>query len=250
MKREKLFDSLLPLFTLAVIFILWGVTAAAVGNEYILPSVASVAKEFIALFRKGEFYISFLYTFLRSVIAFVISFSLAFLAAFGSYKSETFKTLFRPVLMIVRALPTIAIVLLLIFWTTSSAAAITVTVLVVFPTLYNGIYQAFCGIDGEITEMCILFKVSKKKIIFSIELPAIAPDLLAWTGAGISLNLKLMVAAEVLSAASNSLGNLLSAAKYNAEIPVMMALVVVSVAAGIITESIFSLLSAKAGKWR
>ncbi len=249
-KHGKLLSALLPLITLAFIFTVWSVAAAVTDNEYILPSVPSVAEEFILLFTQADFYVAFAMTLLRSVIAFACSFCLAFAAAYGAVKSSVFKGLFMPVLRIIRALPTIAVILLLLFWTTSSAAAVIVTMLVVFPTLFSGLYEAFSGIDGEVIEMCRLYKVPRKRVILRVELPAAAPALLSWVGSGLSLNLKLMVAAEVLGAASKSLGYLLSTAKYNAEIPVMIALVAVSVIAGLIIESVFGFLSKRAGRWQ
>ena len=69
-------------------------------------------------------------------------------------------------------------------------------------------------------------------------------------GSGFSLNLKLMVAAEVISQTAYSIGYMLNTSKIYFEVATMIALVLVTVAIGLIIEGVFSFLSKKAGKWK
>ena len=59
-----------------------------------------------------------------------------------------------------------------------------------------------------------------------------------------------MVAAEVIEQTANSLGYLLNTSKAYFEIASMIAVVVVSVAIGLIVESAFRFVSKKVGKWQ
>ena len=59
-----------------------------------------------------------------------------------------------------------------------------------------------------------------------------------------------MVAAEVLSATSRSIGSMLNSANYNSETAEMIALVVVSVIIGLVVESVFNALSKRASDWK
>ena len=246
--RDRVLNIALPLVTVAVILLLWSVAALAVNSEYILPSVGETVTALFGLFKSAEFYRAFFGTLLRSVIAFAISFLLAFTAAFSAYKSEKAKKALRPFIVIVRALPTIAIVLLLIVWVNSAIAPIIVTFLVVFPTVYNNLYAALCGIDNDLNEMCTVFGVSDKKRLKKVVFPQIAPEFIAAAGAGLTLNLKLMVAAEVLSQTANCMGYLLNTSKIYFEISTMLALVIVTVVTGLIVEWAFSFWAKKAVK--
>lgn len=249
-KREKILSVVLPIISLLCIVLIWTVAALAVNNEYVLPSVTDTLKEAVKLLGKGSFYIALFNTLIRSLIAFLCSFILAFLLAVSERNLKYAKYVIKPLTAVLRALPTIAVVLLLLFWTSSYVAPVIVTMLVVLPTLYNDIRNSLFSVDKKEVEMCRFFGVSERDILFKVQLPQITPPLLLTCGAGLSLNLKLMVAAEVLSATARSLGVMLSIAKYNVEISNMIAIVLVTVIIGLIIEWIFSAISKKAGKWQ
>ncbi len=251
MKRtNKLLNWILPLISIACIFLLWGVSALAINNEFMLPSVSLTFSALIDLLKSGEFYISFLMTLVRSLISFICSFTLAFLLALLNRRFSIARSLFAPIISIIRALPTIAVVLLLLFWTNSFVAPIIVTFLVVFPTTYTNVCNALDVVDKRQIEMCKVFNVSRKDILFKVEIPQIMPSMYSTIGSGLSLNIKLMVAAEVLSATANSLGYMLNTAKIYFETATMLAIVVFAVAVGLIIDLVFNLLSKRAGKWR
>lgn len=246
--RDRVLNIALPLITVAVIVLLWSAAALAVDSEYILPTVGETVTAFFELFESAEFYRAFFGTLLRSVIAFLISFLLAFITAFAAYKSEKAKRALKPLIVIIRALPTIAIVLLLVVWTNSLVAPVIVTMLVIFPTLYNNLYAALCGIDNDLNEMCKVFGVSEKKRLKKVVFPQVAPEFISAAGAGLTLNLKLMVAAEVLSQTARSMGYLLNTSKVYFEISTMLALVLVTVVTGLIIEWAFAFIAKKAVK--
>ena len=91
---------------------------------------------------------------------------------------------------------------------------------------------------------------NKLNLFFRIELPQIAPDLCSITGSGLALNIKLMVAAEVLGATVKSIGTMLNMANYSFEVAKTLALTVVVLALGLIIEFIFNALSKKVGEWK
>ena len=247
-KQDKLLNALLPFLTVAVIFGLWGLAAAKVDSEYVLPTVGDTFAALGELLKSAEFYRAYFGTLLRSVVAFAIAFSLAFIAAFVAYKCDKAKRALKPLIVIIRALPTIAVVLLLVLWTSSFVAPVIVTFLVVFPTLYNNLYAALCGIDKDLNEMCKVFGVSNKKRLTKVVFPQIAPEFITSAGAGLTLNLKLMVAAEVLAQTARSMGYLLNTSKIYFEISTMLALVLITVITGLIIEFLFSFWAKKAVK--
>lgn len=235
-KGNKILNIAVPVLTIACIFAIWAVAAAVTDEEIILPRPLSVLKEFFALFADGEFYLSYFVTLGRSAIAFAISFALAFAAAALSKRYALFGRAFNTVLPLVRALPTVAVVLLLVLWTTSRVAAVIVTMLVVLPTLYTNAENALSAVSRETAEMCRVYRVPKKTRFFKIYLPAVLPNAVSAAGAGLSLNLKLMVAAEVIAATARGLGTELNLDKINFETAHMLALVFAIVLTGIAVE--------------
>ena len=236
MKRNDVLPKFAPLFTAAVIVIVWAGLSLAVNEEIILPSPVKVAEEFALLFTSGEFYAGYFSTLLRSLIAFAASFLLAFAAAAGARKSRVFTRVVMTVLPLVRALPTVAVALLLVLWTSSRAAAVIVTMLVVFPTLYTNAENALSRITRDMAEMCRVYRIPFRTKLLKIYLPAAAPSAVLAAGAGLSLNVKLMVAAEVIAAAARGIGPQLNADKINFETAHMLALVLAVVLTGIAIE--------------
>ena len=214
-KKDKILNLILPIVTIGCILLIWSVMAIVVDSEYILPTVAQTFSVLINLFADGEFYLAFSLTLLRSLIAFAFSFIIASSCALISHRSKRAERVVLTVISILRALPTIAIVLLLLFWTNSQIAPVVVTMLVVLPTIYTHVKSAFESVDKRSVEASLVDGAGKFQSFIKVELPQIAPAIYSAIGSGISLNFKLMVAAEVLSATIRSLGGLLNDAKYS-----------------------------------
>lgn len=249
MKKFSL-NTALTLGTLVCIVIIWSVASAAVGSEYILPSVSQTLSALFKLLAGGEFYRAFALTLLRSVIAFCLSFFAGFGLAFIKNRVPKSGGVIEPVISVLRALPTIAVILLLLLWTNSRIAPVVVTLLVVLPTSYAHMLSAFEAIDKTSVEAGKVDGAGGKQIFAFIEFPQIAPAFFKAAGGGLSLNFKLMVAAEVLAQTANSMGYMLSTAKAYFEIAQMTALVLFSVAACVVIERVFNAISEKVGSWR
>lgn len=249
-KTNDLLNIILPIITLLALLVFWQVASVIIGSEYILPSLSQTAVALFNLFKSGEFYIALSFTLIRSLIAFALSFVVAFFLAFAVYKRPLVAKIVNPIISVIRALPTIAVILLLLFWTNSKVAPIIVTMLVVLPTAYTNLSNAFEEIEKGAVEASRVDGANEKQVFSFIVFPLIAPAFYKAVGSGISLNFKLMVAAEVLAQTAKSLGYLLNTSKVYFEIAQMMALVLVSVVFGVIFEQIFNRISFKAGGWR
>ena len=206
--KDKLLNYALPLITIVCILVLWSIASISIGSEYILPSVTKTLSALVELLGQGKFYVAFLLTLLRSTIAFIISFLIAGVLAVLAHKSKKAERLILPFISIIRALPTIAIVLLLLFWTNEQVAPIIVTMLVVMPTTYTHLKSALGTVSVLSVEAGKVDGADKKQLLLKVQLPQIAPAVYNAIGSGLSLNFKLMVAAEVLSATVKSIGNM------------------------------------------
>jgi len=248
-KKARLLNIILPIVALGVVVVFWAVAALIIGNEFILPTVSDTLGALCSLCLSGEFYLAFLFTFLRSIAAFIFSFISAFLLAVLSNKFNNAERVISPLISVIRALPTIAVVLLLLFWTNSIIAPIIVTILVVLPTTYSHLKSALDTIDKSVPEASRVDGANEKQVFLYVEFPLIKHAVYSSIGGGISLNFKLMVAAEVLAQTANSIGYMLNTSKVYFEIASMLAIVVVTVIVGIIIEAVFNNLSQKAASW-
>ncbi len=248
--KKNLISKLLPFIALAVALICWQAASAAIGSEYILPSVGQTFTSLVSLLKSGEFYRSFAFTALRSLIAFLISFASGFALALIKSRVPLAGRVIEPIIGVIRALPTIAIILLLLFWTNSRVAPIIVTMLVVLPTAYTHLLSAMEGIDKTSVEAAMVDGADRKQIFLFIEFPQIAPAFYKAIGSEASLNFKLMVAAEVLAQTAKSIGYLLNTSKVYFEIARMLALVCACVAVCVSVELVFNKISDSISDWR
>jgi len=125
-----------------------------------------------------------------------------------------------------------------------------VTALVVLPTSFTHIESAFRSLDKTVSEAGEVDGANTFQVFMRVEFAQALPLILNAIGGGISLNFKLMVAAEVLSQTANSIGLLLNTAKVYFEMAQMMAIVLVAVIFGVIIESIFDYIAKKTGEWK
>ena len=248
--KQKAINVILTILPFVCIIILWAVVAILVNNAKVLPSMVETLKAFVALFSHAEFYLAFFGTLLRAIVAFFCSFIITFLLALTCKQKRNAIKIVQPIIALCRALPTIAVVLLLVIWTNSQIAPVIVTMLVVLPTVFNGVMSAFNTIDNELIETCKVFKVTKKDIFKKVQFPQIFPEMLTVIGSGLSLNIKLMVAAEVIAFTSNSLGHYLLLSNLYDATATMMALVLCTVITGLTIEFIFNAFAKKVGAWK
>lgn len=248
-KLNRLFNLILPLFTIAILLIVWLIIAKTYDNEYVVPTIYSTIKELIKLFGEKKFYIALLLTLMRSVISFLMSFLLSFFLAYFANKKQWAERLILPIISITRTIPTLAIAWLILFWTNDKIAPIVVTMLVIFPTSYTQIKGALDSVNKNVIEASKVDGAGWDKVLFKIQLPLIAPDLFNVIGSGLALNLKLMVAAEVLNATIKSLGNMLNLA-IPFEVARTISLTIVVLFLGLIVEFLFNKLSKRASVWR
>ena len=247
--KSRITNLILILIPFVFILIVWQI-GSLFTNEFILPSVGETFSALLKILGEGKFYGSLIGTVFRTFVAFILSFIVAFLLAFWSRISKQTEVMISPIISFFRALPTIAVVLLLLVWTNSFIAPIVVTSLVVLPTVYSSLKEAFFSVDKDLIRVLKLYGVDKKTLLKKVYFPSVLPSVLSTVGGGFSLNLKLMVAAEVIAGTANSLGSMLNSSKVNFATAKMIALVVITVVIGIIIEAIFNSVSKKIGDWQ
>lgn len=247
--KRKL-DMICTICALAFIVLVWLVAYYSVRNDYIVPSLTDTAASFFGCFAEKSFYVGLGMTTLRTAEAFLLSFALAALCAALSLASRIFAAVLKPVMVILRTLPTLAIVLVLLVWTTPKTAPVIVTFLVLFPVMYAQMTAAAGDIGGELREMAQAYSIPKKERVFKIYLPLAAPNVLAQTGADFSLGLKVTVSAEVLASTWRSLGGLMQTARIYVNMPRLAALTVVSVILGLIFDIALSQFERISYRWR
>lgn len=237
---------------LLIMWLVWIIAYYSVGNRQIVPSFGETAASFWRYLCVTEFWTAVGNSLLRTLLAFVISFVLAAsFTAFGLLGSWC-KALIKPITVVIRTLPTMAVILIIfkITYGNRTISPVIVTVLVLFPMIYSQLSAAAEGIDGGIREMAQVYCVSRRDRLFKIYLPLMSPSVFSQTGANISLGLKIMISSEVLVNTAKGLGGMMQENSMAAQVANLAALTLAAVVLGLIIELAFSQLKRINSKWR
>lgn len=203
---KKYINIIYPILSLVIFFLIWFIVAKAVDLEAILPSPLISFQRLAKIVASSEFWLAVASTLQRTMLSFVFSVLCAvILAALSALFKPVYYAL-SPIVVITRAVPTMSIILLSLIWFTAKITPMFIAFLIVFPMLYASFYSAFTNIDKGLIEMSKLYKVSKLQVVSKFYIPYISPTFFDSIRSAISLNVKLIVAAEVLAQTRDSMG--------------------------------------------
>ena len=220
----------------ALFVVIWWIAAAAYNKELVFPSPMGALRQLVTELSSTYFWRAFGLSVLRSIIGFLCACFLSLLCAYLGALLPPVRKILSPVIGILRALPTMSVILLLVLWTRSEVTPVLVSGLVIFPTLYSAIDAGLSSVPRDLLETATLYAGNRSYTFFAAELPMAAPAYLRVAGGAASLTLKLTVAAEVLAQTRNSIGLLMNNTRISFDIGRLMALTVAVVVAALVLE--------------
>ena len=233
----KIFKKIgLPIISVLGIIGALYILSFAMNSDIVAPSPNKIFKEFIALFSTKNFIKSVGNTVWRSISSFSIAFAVALACGILAYLNEIVERLLYPITVILRAMPTMAIILLCLIWLRSAKSPVAIAFIVVFPMLYSSILGALKSQDKDLLEMAKVYKVKKGTLFFKLILPQVVSALIPQLISTFSFNIKLVIAGEALAGTRLSLGFLMDGAKASFETARLLALAVVAIILSFIAE--------------
>lgn len=191
---------------LAIIFI-WILLSRIVNSEVLVPSINSTFISIIKITKGTDFINIVKFTLLRTLFGFSISLFLAMLLGIVSTISKIIYNLMIPILKFLNSVPTIAIIVLALIWLNSELVPMFVGFIMIFPILYETVLNSVLSVDQDIIQMANLYRVGKMGIIKNIYIPNILYNLSASFNSVLSINLKMVIAGEVLAQPKYAIGS-------------------------------------------
>lgn len=248
--KKQIKNILYPIISIVVFIGIWFIAALITGREFILPSPFSAIKSFLELIITAEFWQSIFSTLFRSLISFSISFVFAIIFAILSGTNKAIKNLLSPIITILRATPTISIILISLIWLKSTTAPMLIAFLIVFPTMYAAVYGAIITIDNDLIQMSKIYKVNNFDMIRKLYIPSVLPATFTSAKSNISLNLKIIIASEVLASTLNSIGYQMQLSKLYLQTPLLLAWTIAAVLLSFLLEIIVEIIKRKVIRWK
>lgn len=238
------------LLAAALIFALWAAAAALTGREMILPSPRAVFFSLGELFSSTSYYGAILSTLWRTLISFFAALLAALLLASLSALYKPLYKFLSPIVLLLRAVPTISIILIALIWLRSQIAPMLIAFLIVFPALYAAIYGAIANVDPALKEMSKVYRVSARVMLKDLYIPSVLPALFHSIKANISLNLKIIIASEVLAQTFGSMGMSMQISKIYLDTPTLMAWTVTAIVLSALLEALTAVIGKSVIRWK
>lgn len=187
------------------IFVIWFVGQNSFSNEMIIPSIETTFSSLLLLLQKEKTYTILGNTIFRLFISISISFVLGILLAALSKMYYRFKEFVKPLMIILKTLPVAVLIILLLLMFNHDALFVIVS-LVVMPLIYEATLNGLDAVDKDITDEIKMLSSIDFTIIRKIYLPIATPFIITSLLQSIGLGLKVLVMAELLTDAPNSIG--------------------------------------------
>lgn len=121
--------------------------------------------------------------------------------------SKIVYNLMVPILKFLNSIPTIAIIVLALIWLNNELVPLLIGFIMVFPILYEAILNSILNVDQDIIQMANLYKVGKMGIIKNVYIPNVLYNLCSIFNSVLGINLKMVIAGEVLAQPKYGIGS-------------------------------------------
>jgi NitT/TauT family transport system permease protein len=225
----------------ALILAAWAVAARLIGASIILPTPLETIRSLWSQITLLEFYLHLSATLARALLGFGIAFVLGLAWGLLAGMRRGAGSLLRPALVLIRATPVIAVILLALIWFRSTLAPIFVTWLMVLPVIVENVATGARTASGELLEMAHVFRVPRHRRVRDLTLPALRPYLFASAHSGMGMAFKVTVAAEVLVQPARALGGAMQEARFYLDTPRILAITISVIALSAVAEALLRL---------
>lgn len=204
---------------ISVVFwiILWQIIHLFIAQNILVPSPFSVFKRLLELCAESSFWGSVLISLSRVVSGLVLGTVLGIFLAVLTAKSTVLKSLFAPVLHIIKSTPVASFIILAILWLSVENVPSFTAMLIVLPAIWANTEKGILSVDKKLLEMGKAFRLSKKQIFFRITVPSVKPFFNAALNSAVGMAWKAGIAAEVICPHGKSIGAALHDSKINFE---------------------------------
>ena len=202
--------------TLAVLgfwLLVWGLAAAAVGQELLLPSPLQTGRKLLELGSTTEFWLTVGKSVARVLTGILAAVLGGILLALLTHRSPICMGLLSPLMTLVKSTPVASFIILALVWLGRGAVPVFIAALMVLPVVWANVSAGLAGIDPQLLELAHVFHLPRLRVLRRITWPSVRPHLLAALRSALGLGWKAGIAAEVLTVPPYSIGKRIYEAK-------------------------------------
>ena len=230
---------------LLFIVVLWSVLSYISNNSFIVPSPVLTFEALSKIVIDTYTYKILFLTLLRLFISVFVSFGFGVVLAIFSYSSPKFNTFIKPIIVLLKTLPLVAIVIMLLVIIGRDYSPYFIVAIVVFPIIYEGTLNGLETFDKDMLDEVKMVSNNNFNIFKRIYLPLIKPHLLTSLIQSFGLGLKVLVMAEFIVETKDSIGEVIRFYKNEALTEYIFAWSFILIIFVLLIDSLFNILKKK-----
>ena len=250
MKISTWKNRLIVLFSTALLLFAWFIGAKILHIPVLLPSPIETLHSLMKIITHPSFIQNISVTLIRGSLSFLIIFSVSTILGLLSGFFPSVKSFLTPFLVICKATPVMAIILLAFIWFTSGTVPLFSAFLMGFPVMFVQVEEGVHHISKELDEMTRVYKFSRKNRFFHFFLPSMAPFLITGGKSTLSMIWKVVIAAEVLTVPTFGVGSKMSLAQINLETAQVLSWTFIAILLTAMSDLLFSFILSETTRYR
>jgi NitT/TauT family transport system permease protein len=189
-------------------------------------------------------------TLVRGGMSFIIIVSVSTFLGLLSGFFPFMKSFLTPLLVICKATPVMAIILLAFIWFTSGTVPIFSAFLMGFPVMFVQVEEGVHHISKELHEVTKVYKFSRRTRFFHFHIPSMAPYLITGSKSTLSMIWKVIIASEVLTVPTFGVGSKMSLAQVNLETAQVISWTIIAILLTALSDLLFSIFLKETTRYR
>ncbi|HPC99255.1 MAG TPA: ABC transporter permease [Bacteroidales bacterium] len=238
------------LASVIVMLVAWKLLSLYFDSAFILPSPEKTLITTLKLFTDGKFLLTVGSTVLRSLTGFLLSALLGILTGIASGTNPHFDAFLRPVLVVIRSTPVIAIILLALIWLNPGMVPVFIAFLTMFPFICTNVSDGIKSVDNDLVMMARFYRVGNNRIVRELYIPAIMPFIISGASSAMGIGWRAIITGEVLSHPKYGIGTLMHNAQTFLNVDAVIAWTIIAVIISYLFEKAIRWSERKLIKWR
>ena len=192
-----------------ILILVWQVVAIIVDNVLLLPSFFSVLSDIYTIIFTDNFIILIFSSIFRCIESFILSLIMAIILSIISYFNKFIYNFLYVIIVFLKAIPTMAFIVLVLIWTSKDFAPIIIGIVISFPIFYDVVLNSLLDIDKNLLQMFKIYRVETIDKILTLIIPVIIIAIKKVINSTLSLIFKVVISGEVYSQPQYGIGSII-----------------------------------------
>jgi NitT/TauT family transport system permease protein len=188
------------------IVVLWKSASVLVASPELVPAPEQVMIEFARTIISVDALPDIGATLVRGLAGFALATVAALIFGVAAGARSAFNAFFLSFLVIMRATPVVAFILLLLIWFDTVWVPVIIAFITMFPIIYTNVARGVQEVDPALREMVRVYRIPAHERLRSVYLPSVSAFLFSGISTALGFGWRAIIIGEVLSQPPHGIG--------------------------------------------